>query len=110
MDASMLIAAPEILVLIMACVVLVVDTFLDEGRRGIIHMLGMLTLVFAAIITLRHDPIVEGQPVVTAFNDMFIRDAMGDTLKLFAYATLGLIFIYAKQMGKIDRQYDVHED
>lgn len=92
----MLIAAPEILVLIMACVVMVVDTFLDESRRGIIYMLSMLTLVFAAIITLRHDPLVEGQQVVTAFNDMFIRDGMSDTLKLFAYATLALVFVYSK--------------
>jgi NADH-quinone oxidoreductase subunit N len=92
----MLIAAPEMLVLIMACVILCVDTFLREDRRGIIHMLGMLTVVFAAIITLRHDPMVEGQAVVTAFNDMFVRDGMADTLKLFAYATLALVFIYAK--------------
>jgi NADH-quinone oxidoreductase subunit N len=92
----MLIAAPEMLVLVMACVVLCVDTFLPEDRRGIIHMLGMLTVVFAAIITLRHDPLVEGQAVVTSFNDMFVRDGMGDLLKLFAYGILALVFIYSK--------------
>lgn len=96
MYASLLIAAPEVLVLVMACVILCADTFLSEGRRGIIHMLAMVTVVFAAIITLRHDPLVEGQPVVTAFNDMFVRDDMGDTLKLFAYATLALVFTYSK--------------
>jgi len=96
MNADFLIAAPELLVLIMACVVMVVDTFLGEDRRGIIHMLGMLTVVFAAIITLRHDPLVEGQAVVTAFNDMYIRDGMADTLKLFAYATMALVFTYSK--------------
>ncbi len=96
MDASMLIAAPELLVLIMACVVLCVDPFMEDDRRGIIHLLGMLTVVFAAIITLRHDPLVEGKAVVTAFNGMFVRDGMGDTLKLFAYATLALVFTYAK--------------
>lgn len=92
----MLIAAPEILVLIMACVILVTDTFLGKDRRGIIYMLAMLTVVFAAIITLRHDPLVEGNPVVTAFNDSFIRDAMGDTLKLFAYGIMALVFTYSK--------------
>jgi NADH-quinone oxidoreductase subunit N len=94
--SMMLIAAPELLVLLMACAVLIVDVFLRESRRGIIHMLAMLTLVFAAIITLRHDPMVEGQGVLTAFNDMFVRDAMADTLKLFAFATLALVFTYAK--------------
>lgn len=92
----MLIAAPEMLVLVMTCLILCVDTFLPEDRRGIIHGLAMLTVLFAAIITLRHDPLVEGQAVVTAFNDMFVRDGMADTLKLFAYATLALVFIYAK--------------
>lgn len=92
----MLIAAPELLVLIMACVILVTDTFLGKDRRGIIYLLAMLTVVFAAIITLRHDPLIEGNPVVTAFNDSFIRDAMADTLKLFAFATMALVFTYSK--------------
>lgn len=92
----MLIAAPEILVLIMACVILITDTFLGKDRRGIIYLLAMLTVVFAAIITLRHDPLIEGNPVVTAFNDSFIRDAMADTLKLFAYGIMALVFTYSK--------------
>jgi NADH-quinone oxidoreductase subunit N len=91
--AELLLVAPEFLVLVMACVVMCVDVFLREERRGLIYLLAMLTLLFAAIITLRHD--ASGAPV-TAFNDMFIRDRMGDLLKLFAYGTLGLVFIYAK--------------
>ena len=96
MNASeMLLAAPEFLVLIMACVIMCMDLFLREERRGILYLLGMLTLLFAAIITLRQDADT-GSQVLTAFNGMFIRDPMGDVLKLFAYATLGLVFIYAK--------------
>ncbi len=52
-STNMLLAAPEFWVLIMACVILIVDLFLSKERRGIIHMLAMMTLVFAAIITLR---------------------------------------------------------
>jgi len=96
MNSTMLIAAPEILVLIMACVIMVTDTFLGKERRGIIYLLAMLTVIFAAIITLRHDPLIEGNPVVTAFNDSFIRDAMADTLKLFAYGIMALVFTYSK--------------
>ncbi len=51
--AQMLLAAPEFWVLVMACVIMVVDLFLREERRGIIHMLAMVTVIFAAIITLR---------------------------------------------------------
>ena len=49
--AQMLLAAPEFWVLVMACVIMIVDLFLSEERRGIIHMLAMLTVIFAAIIT-----------------------------------------------------------
>jgi NADH-quinone oxidoreductase subunit N len=95
-NANMLLAAPELLVLVMACVVLCVDLFLGEQRRGIIHMLGILTLVFATIITLRQDHTEAGMLTLTAFNGMFIRDQVGDVLKLFAYATLALVFVYSK--------------
>ena len=80
----------------MACVVLIVDLFLPEQRRGIIHGLAMLTVIFAAIITLRHDYLAEGMQSVTAFKCSFIRDPMGDVLKVFAFVLMGLIYIYSK--------------
>jgi len=95
-SAQMLLAAPEFWVLVMACVVMVVDVFLREERRGIIHMLAMLTVVFAAIITMRGGYLVDGVRSVTAFNDSFIRDPMGDVLKLFSFLIMALIFIYSK--------------
>ncbi len=87
-SANMLLAAPEFWVLTMACVILVVDLFLSEERRGIIHMLAMITLVFAAIITLRGDYSSEGVRSALAFNGSFIRDSMGDVLKLFSFFIL----------------------
>ena len=93
---QMLLAAPEFWVLIMTCVIMIVDLFLTEQRRGIIHMLAIVTVVFAAIITLRADYLAEGVVSVTAFNDSFIRDSMGDMLKVFSFVIMGLIFTYAK--------------
>ena len=95
-NGNMLLAAPEFWVLIMACVILIVDLFLSKERRGIIHMLAMLTLVFAAIITARGDYGTGGLASETAFNGSFIRDSMGDVLKLFSYLILGLVYIYSK--------------
>ncbi len=95
-STNMLLAAPELWVLTMACVILVVDLFLSEARRGIIHLLALVTLIFAAIITLRADYLAQGLPSASGFNGSFIRDPMGDVLKLFSYITLGLVFIYAK--------------
>ena len=95
-NGNMLLAAPEFWVLVMACVILIVDLFLSEERRGIIHMLAMITLVFAAIIIARGDYGSAAQQSATAFNGAFIRDSMGDVLKLFSLFILGLVYIYAK--------------
>jgi NADH-quinone oxidoreductase subunit N len=95
-NGNLLLAAPEFWVLVMACVILVADLFLSKERRGIIHMLAMLTLIFAAIITLRGDYTADGARSALAFNGSFIRDPMGDVLKLFAYLTLGMVYVYAK--------------
>jgi NADH-quinone oxidoreductase subunit N len=94
--AQMLLAAPEFWVLIMACVIMTVDLFLKEERRGIIHMLAMLTVIFAAIITLRGDYLAAGVQSVTAFKGSFIRDPMGDVLKVFSFVMMGLIYTYSK--------------
>ena len=94
--SNMLLAAPEFWVLTMACVILIADLFIREERRGIIHMMAMITLVFAAIITMRGDYLSAGLRSATAFNGSFIRDPMGDVLKLFSYFVLGMVYIYSK--------------
>jgi len=95
-SAQMLLAAPEFCVLVMACVIMVVDVFLSEQRRGIIHGLAILTLIFAAIITLRGDYLADGVQFVTIFKGSFIRDPMGDVLKVSSFVIMGLIFTYSK--------------
>jgi NADH-quinone oxidoreductase subunit N len=95
-DSNMLLAAPELWVLVMACVILVVDLFLSKERRGIIQLLALGTLVFAAIITLRAEYLTDGVRSAVAFSGSFIRDPMGDVLKLFSFVVLGLVYIYAK--------------
>jgi NADH-quinone oxidoreductase subunit N len=93
---DLLLIAPEIWVLTMTCVIMFVDLYIREDRRGIIHMLAIVTLVFAAIITLRLDYTSDGMSSQLAFNGSFIRDQMGDMLKLFSYFVLAIVFIYAK--------------
>lgn len=95
-SAQLLLVAPEFWVLVMACVIMIADLFIRESRRGIIHMLAMVTVIFAAFITLRADYLVDGALSVTAFKGSFIRDPMGDVLKVFSFVLMGLIFIYSK--------------
>ncbi|HLF29922.1 MAG TPA: NADH-quinone oxidoreductase subunit NuoN [Xanthomonadales bacterium] len=94
--SSVVLAVPEIWVFSMACIILLVDLFLREERRGIIHLLAMVTVIFAAIITLRADYVDQGLRLATAFNGSYLRDPMGDVLKLFTFVVLGFVFIYAK--------------
>jgi len=94
--SNILLAAPEIWVFTMACVILLIDLFLREERRGIIQLLAMATVIFAGFITLRAEFAHDGTGIATAFNGSFLRDPMGDVLKLFSYFIMALVFIYAK--------------
>ncbi len=94
--SNILLAAPEIWVFGMACVILLVDLFLREERRGIIQLLAMVTVIFAGFITLRGEYVHDGGGIATTFGGSFLRDPMGDVLKLFSYFTVALVFIYAK--------------
>lgn len=105
MNSNMLQAAPELWVLTMACVILIADLFLREERRGIIHLLAVVTLVFAAIITLRGEEGATGMRVALAFDGAFIRDQMGDMLKLFSYFVLAMVYIYAKFILRESRMF-----
>jgi NADH-quinone oxidoreductase subunit N len=67
----------------------------NERRRGIIHMVSLVSLAFATIITLRG---VSGGSDATliVFSNTFIRDSMADLLKVFSYVTLAAVFFYAR--------------
>lgn len=85
---------PEIVVLGGLCVVLLADLWVAPTRRGLVHFLALMTLAFAALLTLREfrDP---GE-VARAFDGMFLRDAMGDSLKVVLYLLAAAVFIYGR--------------
>ncbi len=93
---DLLLIAPELWILTMTCVILFVDLFIKEERRAIIHLLAVATLIFAAIITLRGDYSQGDTDTALAFSGSFVRDQMGDMLKVFSYLVLAVVFVYAK--------------
>ncbi len=95
-------ALPEIFVLSMTCILLLADLFIPAHRRGLTHLLAMLTLIFSAILTVRL-MMPAGQEAL-AFSGTFIRDRFGDILKIFSYLTLAAVFVYAKHYL---RQFDL---
>jgi NADH-quinone oxidoreductase subunit N len=86
-------AAAEIFVLGAICAILLVDLFLDDAKRWISFALTLVALVGAAFVTVNFA--VDER--VTAFNGAFIADPMGDVLKLFAYGTVGVALLYARE-------------
>ena len=88
--------APELFLLGAACFLLLIDAFLGAERRGFTHALAILTLIACAVLTLRLPGAAEPMAQQLAFNGMFVRDGVGDVLKLFIYLVTAMVFIYAK--------------
>ncbi len=97
-------AAPEILVLVMACVVLLIEAYdararaaAASGEVGVPRVAGyvltLITLLAAAAIT----AFTGGPGTAYAFNGMFVDDAMADLLKLMTYLAGIAAVIYSRQ-------------
>lgn len=83
---------PEIFVLTLTCLTLVVDVFLEQRQRHITYGLAQFTLLGAALLTL----LTYAQAPVTTLFGHYIKDAMGDLLKLFIYLASAAVFLYSR--------------
>jgi NADH-quinone oxidoreductase subunit N len=93
------IAAPEILVFSMACVILVVDLFLTDRSRIVSYLLAQATLVAAVALTLWGMT----DSSIHVFNGAYIRDPMADVLKIAIYAAVFVAFVYSREyLGERD--------
>ncbi len=81
---------PEALVAIMACVILLVDTFLKPEQRLITYRLTQATLAGAALLTLNQSD------SITAFNGHYVQDILSTVLKLSMYLTCSAVFLYSR--------------
>ncbi|WP_243708170.1 NADH-quinone oxidoreductase subunit NuoN [Luteimonas arsenica] len=82
--------APELVVVIGAFALLMLDLFLDERRRVVTHALAIAVLLGAAAMIATG---VGGQGMVLA--DMFVRDTAADVLKLFILVVTAMSLGYA---------------
>ncbi len=83
---------PEIALLSLTCVVLVVDLYLPAERRAVTYWLTQLTLAVAFLLTLAG----LGEAPQRLFDGAFLRDTLGDVLKLFIYGITAGVFLYAR--------------
>jgi len=85
-------ALPELYVLAVACTVLLVDLFLTEGQRHFLLTFILATLGGAALLTNRLAP----SDTLYAFHGQFVLDPLATALKLVAYATVAVCFVYSR--------------
>ncbi len=83
-------------VLAMICVILMVDVFLSDERRGISFTLSLLTLAGAAWLTATNVP--DGRVLI--FGDMFVADRLSHALKLVSYGAVALVFLFSRDYLK----------
>ena len=92
MDSLNILAAlPEILLLLGACTVLLVDAT-GAAARWRIDRVALAALVLPAAATVWQI----GQPVQYALNAMYVADALGHVLKLAAYAAVAVTIVYGR--------------
>jgi NADH-quinone oxidoreductase subunit N len=84
-------AAPEIFLLAAACAVLLIDLFLTDESRWVSYLLTILSLAACALIIG-----MGAGPAVLTFSDMYVRDPMGDVLKIFVCVCVIGILIYSR--------------
>ncbi len=85
---------PEMVLLIGASVILLIDMFLKEGQRSLTYVLSLATLLVCGVLS--YNDFVSGHTVYT-FNGMFVSDPMSNLLKVFTYLTVGLTLVYSRQ-------------
>lgn len=92
-NISLIVVSPEILLLVMACVVALVDLSVKTRLRNGTYWLTMATLAaaayFSADFALRGDTLY-------AFNKMVVSDPMGNWLKCFSAIAMMVCLVYGR--------------
>ncbi|HKJ52930.1 MAG TPA: NADH-quinone oxidoreductase subunit NuoN [Gammaproteobacteria bacterium] len=85
-------ALPEMVMLGMTCLVLVVDLFLPQQRRGFTLLLSVATLalVIAAVIA------VAPMDSISSFSGSFVLDQLAVVLKIAVCGVTILVFVYSR--------------
>jgi NADH-quinone oxidoreductase subunit N len=91
--ASWIAIYPEIVLLVMACVILLVDLFVKSPRRTATYVLTLLTL---GVVALLHGLYANGENTLYGFGNMVVSDSMGHWLKCFASIAVAVTLVYGR--------------
>ncbi len=93
-----IIAAPEIIILILICFVLIADLYIDDENRIITFWISIISLIILGlvIIATSHDS------RILTFSDSYISDQLSKFLKLSAVFFVGITFFYARDYLRVN--------
>ncbi len=92
-NISWLAVYPEIVLLVMACVIALVDLWVKSPRRTATYVLTMLTLAVVAAL----EGVYAGSGnTFYGFGNMVVSDAMGNWLKCFATIAVMVTLVYSR--------------
>ena len=89
---DLVLAAPEIFLLAVICVILLVDLFLTDRSRWVTFLLSLLAL--AGVSWLAADSGVDARTV--AWQGSYVADPVGNLLKIVASGALAVVFLYSR--------------
>ena len=92
-NISWLAIYPEIVLLVMACVITLVDLGVRSKGRTLTHVLTLLTLLLVAVLTGMY---ASNGNTFYAFGNMVVSDAMGNWLKCFSAIAMAVTLIYGR--------------
>jgi NADH-quinone oxidoreductase subunit N len=98
---NLLAALPEILLLLAALLLVVLDAVSTSAKKFGLHRLALLALVPSVWVVLAN----LDAPVDYAFNGMYVTDALGSLLKVCALIAVAASLVYAHGYAK-DREMD----
>lgn len=84
---------PELILLVMACVILLVDLGVKSAQRTPTYVLTLLTLGWVAVVSASQ---AAGGEVIHGFGKMVVSEPMGNWLKCFAALALMATVVYGR--------------
>ena len=84
---------PEIILLVMACVIALADLSVKSPRRTATYLLTLLTLGVVAALQARY---ASGGETVYGFGNMVVSDQLGNWLKCFATVAVMVTLVYGR--------------
>ncbi|MGL4436721.1 MAG: NADH:ubiquinone oxidoreductase subunit N, partial [Giesbergeria sp.] len=92
-NISWLAIYPEIVLLVMTCVIALVDLGVKSPRRTATYVLSMLTLAVVAVL---QGVYASSGNTFYGFGNMVVSDAMGNWLKCFATIAMMVTLVYGR--------------